>query len=252
MGRLLDQFTEAAYDADIAVVYYAGHGLQVDGRNYLVPVDGELEKASQLQTRTIPVEDVLAALPPDPAVGVIILDACRDNPLARSLAKALPVSRSTSMGAGLAPVQANGLSHDAGGLLIAYATDPGAVAYDGKDAHSPYTTALARHLATPGLEIQSALTRVRAEVSEATNGAQRPWHNASLAREVFIGGEAPVAKPAPTEQPVAGTTRPPPARKPTGPSSRNCGTRRRSATRWRITSSTCRNIPTAASPASRA
>ena len=173
-----------------------------------MPVDGELEKASQLQTRTIPVDDVLNALPPDPAVGIIILDACRDNPLARSLAKALPVSRSTSMGAGLAPVQANGQSHNAGGLLIAYATDPGAVAYDGKEAHSPYTTALARHLATPGLEIQSALTRVRAEVSEATNGAQRPWHNASLAREVFIGGDAPVAKPAPSEQPVAGTSQP--------------------------------------------
>ena len=94
MTKLLDQFTEAAYDADIAVVFYAGHGLQVDGRNYLIPVDAELEKAAQLQTRTIPVETVLAALPPDPAVGVIILDACRDNPLARTLARALPVSRS--------------------------------------------------------------------------------------------------------------------------------------------------------------
>ncbi len=172
MTKLLDQFTEAAYDADIALVFYAGHGLQVDGRNYLIPVDAELEKAAQLQTRTIPVEAVLAALPPDPAVGVIILDACRDNPLARTLARALPVSRSSSIGAGLAPVQANGQSTNAGGLLIAYATDPGAVAYDGKDAHSPYTTALARHLATPGLEIQSALTRVRAEVSR--NHRRRP------------------------------------------------------------------------------
>ena len=193
MTRLIDQFTEAAYDADIAVVFYAGHGLQVDGRNYLIPIDAELEKAAQLQTRTIPVETVLAALPPDPAVGVIILDACRDNPLARTLARALPVSRSTSIGAGLAPVQANGQNSNAGGLLIAYATDPGAVAYDGKDTHSPYTTALAHNLATPGLEIQSALTRVRAEVAEATGGAQRPWHNASLAREVFIGGKPPVA-----------------------------------------------------------
>ena len=190
MTKLLDQFTEAAYDADIALVFYAGHGLQVDGRNYLIPVDAELEKAAQLQTRTIPVEAVLAALPPDPAVGMIILDACRDNPLARTLARALPLSRSIvgrrgpRAGAGERP------EHNAGGLLIAYATDPGAVAYDGKDAHSPYTTALARHLATPGLEIQSALTRVRAEVSQATDGAQRPWHNASLAREVFIGGEA--------------------------------------------------------------
>jgi uncharacterized caspase-like protein len=201
MGKLLDQFTEAAYDADVAVVYYAGHGLQVDGHNYLIPTDAELAKASQLQTRTIPVEDVLAALPPDPAVGIVILDACRDNPLARTLAAALPKSR--SMGAGLAPLQASGLSHDAGGLLIAYATDPGAVAYDGTGEHSPYTTALAKHLTTPGLEVQGALTRVRADVSEATNGAQRPWVSASLAREVYVGGAAPVieAKAATPEQP---------------------------------------------------
>ena len=205
MTRLIDQFTEAAYDADIAVVFYAGHGLQVDGRNYLIPIDAELEKAAQLQTRTIPVEAVLAALPPDPAVGVIILDACRDNPLARTLARALPVSRSTSIGAGLAPVQTNGQSSNAGGLLIAYATDPGAVAYDGKDMHSPYTTALAHNLATPGVEIQSALTRVRAEVSQSTDGAQRPWHNASLAREVFIGGKPPVAASA---SPAATATQP--------------------------------------------
>jgi uncharacterized caspase-like protein len=191
MGRLLDQFTENAYDADIAVVYYAGHGLQVDGTNYLIPVDAELQFPAQLQTRTIPVEDVLNALPPDPAVGIVILDACRDNPLARTLAAALPKSR--SMGAGLAAVQASGLAHDSGGLLIAYATDPGAVAYDGKDADSPYTTALVKHLTTPGLEIQSALTRVRADVTQATNGAQRPWANASLGREVFLGGQAPAA-----------------------------------------------------------
>lgn len=208
MGRLLDQFTEAAYDADLAVIYYAGHGLQVDGHNYLIPVDAALEKPAQLQTRTIPVDDMLAALPPDPAVGLIILDACRDNPLARTLAAALPKSR--SMSAGLAPVQASGLSHDAGGLLIAYATDPGAVAYDGSDEHSPYTTALARHLTTPGLEIQSALTRVRAEVSETTKGAQRPWHNASLAREVYLGGPAPapVATQQAGAQPTAVATAP--------------------------------------------
>jgi uncharacterized caspase-like protein len=216
MGKLVDQFTEAAYDADIALIYYAGHGLQVDGRNYLIPVDAQLEKAAQLQTRTIPVDDLLRSLPPDPAVGIIILDACRDNPLARTLAAALPASRSASMGAGLAAVQANGESHGGGGLLIAYATDPGSVAYDGKDAHSPYTAALARHLATPGLEIQSALTRVRADVSEATKGAQRPWHNASLAREVFIGGEAPVPT-APAKTLIVGTgTQPATAAEPAG------------------------------------
>ena len=198
MTALVDQFTEAAYDSDMALVYYSGHGLQVDGRNYLIPVDAQLEKAAQLQTRTISVEQLLSALPPDPAVSMIILDACRDNPLARTLAKALPASRSSSMGVGLAAVQANGQSSGAGGLLIAYATDPGAVAYDGKTVNSPYTTALARHLTTPGLEVQSALTRVRADVAEVTGGAQRPWHNASLAREVFLGGEMTVTQPAPS------------------------------------------------------
>lgn len=202
MSALVDQFTEIAYDADIAVVYYAGHGLQVDGRNYLVPIDAQLEKAAQLQTRTIPADKFLAALPPDPAVSIIILDACRDNPLARSLAKVMPASRSASMGVGLAPVQANSQTPGSGGLLIAYATDPGAVAYDGKGINSPYTTALARHLTTPGLEIQSALTRVRADVSDATGGAQHPWHNASLSREVFIGAE-PAADVAATTQQVS-------------------------------------------------
>ncbi len=206
MSALVDQFTEIAYDADVAVVYYAGHGLQVDGRNYLVPIDAQLEKAAQLQTRTVPAEKFLAALPPDPAVSIIILDACRDNPLARSLAKAMPASRSASMGVGLAPVQANSQTPGSGGLLIAYATDPGAVAYDGKGINSPYTAALARHITTPGLEIQSALTRVRADVAEATGGAQHPWHNASLSREVFIGGEpaAQTAVAVPTQVQPAG------------------------------------------------
>lgn len=192
MGGLIDQFTEAAFDADLALVYYAGHGLQVDGQNYLLPIDAQLEKASQLQTRTISVDSLLSKLPSDPAVSILILDACRDNPLARTFASALPKTRSSAVGNGLAPVQASAQSGaSGGGLLIAYATDPGAVAYDGSTGNSPYTRALAKYLTTPGLEIQSALTRVRAEVSSETHGAQKPWHNASLAREVFLGGEPP-------------------------------------------------------------
>jgi len=193
LGVLTDRFTEIAYSADIAMVYYAGHGLQVDGKNYIIPVDAALTSPAHLKTRALEVEALLEALPPDPAIGIIILDACRDNPLARSLAAALPASRSQGMGQGLAEVQTNLASHGAGGVLIAYATDPGAIALDGDGVHSPYTTALVRHLATPGLEIQSALTRVRGEVVDATGGRQRPWHNASLGREVFIGGIVEVA-----------------------------------------------------------
>lgn len=195
MNAKLDEFTEAAYDAEIALFYYAGHGMQANDENYLIPVDAKFDKVSQLQTRTITLEQVQQALPPDPAVSIVILDACRDNPLARMLAASAPASRSLIVGTGLAPVMASSNSQKSGGMLIAYATDPKAVAYDGKEPHSPYTAALARHLVTPGVEIQTALTRVRKEVSDKTGGAQNPWHHASLAREVFLGGETPVGAP---------------------------------------------------------
>ncbi|RUV14413.1 hypothetical protein EOD00_01690, partial [Mesorhizobium sp. M7A.T.Ca.TU.009.01.3.1] len=100
MHSLISRFTEQSYDADLAVIFYAGHGMQVDGKNFVIPVDAELTSPAYLKTRTIQVDDFLAALPPDPAVGVIILDACRDNPLARTLAASLPKSR--SLGSGLA------------------------------------------------------------------------------------------------------------------------------------------------------
>jgi len=196
MHSLISRFTEQAYDADLAIIFYAGHGMQVDGKNYLIPVDADLTSPAYLKTRTIQIDDFMAALPPDPAIGVIILDACRDNPLARTLAASLPKSRSTSLGTGLAPVEARSDGVGTGGLLIAYATDPGAIAFDGDGTDSPYSTALARHLTEPGVEIQSALTRVRGEVTETTQGRQRPWHNASLGREVFLGKPAAAAVPA--------------------------------------------------------
>ncbi|MER9326562.1 caspase family protein [Mesorhizobium sp. M0488] len=201
MHSLISRFTEQSYDADLAVIFYAGHGMQVDGKNYMIPVDAELTSPAYLKTRTIQIDDLMAALPPDPAIGVIILDACRDNPLARTLAASLPKSRSTSLGTGLAPVEAKSDGVGTGGLLIAYATDPGAIAFDGNGVDSPYSTALARHLTEPGVEIQSALTRVRGEVTETTQGRQRPWHNASLGREVFLGKA--VAAAAPAANPVA-------------------------------------------------
>ncbi|RWD63481.1 MAG: hypothetical protein EOS36_12360 [Mesorhizobium sp.] len=199
MHSLISRFTEESYNADLAVIFYAGHGMQVDGKNYLIPVDAELTSPAYLKTRTVQIDEFMAALPPDPAVGVIILDACRDNPLARTLAASLPKSR--SLGAGLAPVEAKADGVGTGGVLIAYATDPGAIAFDGNGVDSPYSLALAKHLTEPGVEIQSALTRVRGEVTEATQGRQRPWHNASLGREVFLG--KPAAEAAPVAAPVA-------------------------------------------------
>ncbi|RUU12796.1 hypothetical protein EOD23_06420 [Mesorhizobium sp. USDA-HM6] len=203
MHSLISRFTEESYNADLAVIFYAGHGMQVDGKNYLIPVDAELTSPAYLKTRTVQIDEFMAALPPDPAVGVIILDACRDNPLARTLAASLPKSR--SLGAGLAPVEAKADGVGTGGVLIAYATDPGAIAFDGNGVDSPYSLALAKHLTEPGVEIQSALTRVRGEVTEATQGRQRPWHNASLGREVFLG--RPAAEAATVAAPVADATK---------------------------------------------
>ena len=201
MHSLISKFTEESYNADLAVIFYAGHGMQVDGKNYLIPIDAELTSPAYLKTRTVQIDEFMAALPADPAVGIIILDACRDNPLARTLAAALPKSR--SLGAGLAPVDAKADGMGTGGVLIAYATDPGAIAFDGNGVDSPYSLALAKHLTEPGVEIQSALTRVRGEVTEATQGRQRPLHNASLGREVFLG--KPAAQTAtPAATPVAG------------------------------------------------
>lgn len=186
MRDRLNKFTEASYEADTALIYYAGHGMQVSGKNYLIPIDAELKAPAHLKTRTVQIDELLAALPPDPAVGIIILDACRDNPMARTLAASLPKSRSATA-PGLAPIDVSSADLGSGGLLIAFATDPGSVSYDGLGANSPYTASLARHVAEPGVDIQSALTRVRGEVTAKTNGRQRPWYNASLGREVFIG-----------------------------------------------------------------
>jgi uncharacterized caspase-like protein len=198
MSETINQFTEMAFDADVALIYYAGHGIQVEGSNYLIPVDSELTTPAHLKTRTTTIDALVAALPPDPAVGIVILDACRDNPLTAQMVAALPATRSLAVGSGLAAVQTIDAGTGAGGILIAYATDPGSVAVDGAGDNSPYSTALARHLTTPGLELQSALTRVRGDVTASTLGRQRPWHNASLGREVFLGRTLPApVEPAP-------------------------------------------------------
>jgi uncharacterized caspase-like protein len=203
MIATIDRFTEASFNAEVALIYYAGHGIQVEGKNYLLPVDAELTMASHLKTRAIDAGTLIAALPSEPAVGIVILDACRDNPISRTLALSLPKSRAVSISSGLAPVAATGPS-EVGGLLIAYSTDQGSVALDGKGPNSPYAAALAKYLTEPGREIQAAFMQVRNEVIGTTLGKQRPWINASLGKEVFLGGGG---KPGPAAAPAAESSR---------------------------------------------
>lgn len=186
-GRKLDR-------ANIALFFYAGHGMQVGGRNFLIPTDAKLERAGDLNFETLDVSLVLAQMEAEKRVNLVFLDACRDNPLARTFARSLGASRSAAIGRGLASIQS------AVGTMIAYATQPDNVALDGTGRNSPFTAAMLKHIATPGLEIRSLMTRVRADVLEATRQQQLPWDHSSLIGEVVLvpGGTAQAAPPPPT------------------------------------------------------
>ena len=171
-GRKLDR-------ASLALFFYAGHGLQVGGKNYIVPVDSKLERPADLDFETLDIGVVLGQMEAEQRVNLIFLDACRDNPLSRSLARSMG-TRSASIGSGLAQVRS------ALGTLIGYATQPDAVALDGDGRNSPFTTAMLRHLATPGLEISALMRRVRADVVQVTQGRQVPWDHSSLLGEVVL------------------------------------------------------------------
>jgi len=183
MERLVREFLRKTATAQVALLFYAGHGLQVDGRNYLVPVDAKLESPSDLGFETIELDKILENLNDSSRANIVILDACRDNPLARTFAARLGASRSGAVSSGLA-----GYSNLGTGTLIAFSTAPGAVALDGAGANSPFTRALAKHVRTPGLEVRQMLTRVRADVAAETRSRQIPWDNSSLLGEVYLAG----------------------------------------------------------------
>lgn len=180
MQRVLRSFLTKSAKARVALFYYAGHGIQSNGRNYLIPVDAKLSSASDLNFGTVELDKILASLDEPQRASIIILDACRDNPLARSFALA---SRSASVGSGLAAYTALGT-----GSLIVFATAPGKVALDGRGKNSPFTESLVKHLRTPGLEVRQMLTRVRNDVAKATDDRQIPWDNSSLRGDVYLAG----------------------------------------------------------------
>ena len=180
MERLLRDFLRKAGTAKVALLFYAGHGMQVDGRNYLLPVDAKIEAASDLNFETVELDKILGNLEDPARATIVILDACRDNPLSRSFAAK---SRSSAVGTGLAAYAPLGT-----GTLIAFATAPGKVALDGTGTNSPFTTSLVKHLRTPNVEVRTMLTRVRADVMAATGNKQLPWDNSSLMGEVFLAG----------------------------------------------------------------
>lgn len=204
LRRDLDRFIEDAADADVAVFYYAGHGIEAGGENWLVPVDADLSALGEAGDRLLPVGDVLQRLRAAVPVTILLLDACRDNPFPQGA-----LLRRDRTAADL-PVSAGGLAETRGaakmtlepasaqaslGMVIGFAAEPGRPALDGDGDNSPYAAALFRHLsAMPGEEFGTVMRMVAEEVYLKTGGRQRPWVNESLRRLLYFG--AGTASPA--------------------------------------------------------
>ena len=181
MNEALRTFTRESVGADVALVFYAGHGLEMDGVNYLVPVDARLERDTDVRFEAVELDDVLAATA-GAALRVVILDACRNNPLARSMQRT-STTRNVSRGS-FGELDENLLGDE---TLVAYAAAAGTTAADGTGRNSPYTTAFLEYLEQP-LEIGILFREVRARVLAATGGEQRPHEYASLLEEHYLRG----------------------------------------------------------------
>lgn len=193
MRRSIREFVRKLEGADVALFFYAGHGLQVNGDNYMIPVDAQLQSNNDLDFEALPIELVLSAMERNAKVNVVFLDACRDNPLAVTLARSLG-TRSVAVGRGLAKL-------DTGvGSLIAFATQPGNVSLDGAGRNSPFTTALLKHLGTPGQSVTDDMIAVRRAVLQVTDGKQIPWDSSSLTGPVVLN---PLAVPDTATGPAA-------------------------------------------------
>ncbi len=181
LRKALRSFADAAASADVAVVYYAGHGVEIGGRNYLVPTDARLLTDIDVDDEAIDLNYVLARIEPAKRLKLVILDSCRENPFRMA-------SKSRNIGRGLKAPDA-AISD----TLIAFAAQPGALAADGDAEHSPFTAALLRHLTTPAVELDKALRLVRDDVLQATGRRQEPWSNGSRSAEDVYLGPPPVA-----------------------------------------------------------
>jgi uncharacterized caspase-like protein len=199
LRKTLREFSDKTQNADMAVVYFAGHGIEVDGENYLIPTDAMLQRDRDVYDEAISLDRVLQTVEPARQLRLVILDACRDNPFARSMKR---VSALRSLNRGLIavePVKAN--------TLIAYAAKGGSTAEDGDGEHSPYARALLKHLPTPNLDLRQAFGLVRDEVMKATDNKQEPFTYGSLGgATVALVQTAALASPTATDAPAAPAT----------------------------------------------
>ncbi|WP_428131367.1 caspase family protein [Bradyrhizobium sp.] len=172
MRKALRDFTDKTVNADIAVVFYAGHGIELDGTNYLIPVDAALKRDIDVYDEAISLDRILATIEPARQLRLVILDACRNNPFADTMKRTVGTR---AIGRGLAKVEPNSPN-----TMIAFAARAGSTALDGDSKHSPFTASLVRHIATPGLDLRRAFGYVRDDVLKSTGNRQEPLVYGSL------------------------------------------------------------------------
>lgn len=179
LGEAIDNLAARANSTDVVAVYYSGHGLQKDGRNFLVPVDAEITSAASIERETVSLDSLIGVLKSFP-VSMVFLDACRNNPFADALQAASTATKSVALSRGLAVVRAEG------DMMITYATLPNTTASDGAGNNSPFASALARHVRTPDTEISVLMKRVTGDVVAETGGQQRPQQISQMQTEFYF------------------------------------------------------------------
>jgi uncharacterized caspase-like protein len=172
LRQAIKDFSDLARDADSAVVYYSGHGIEVNGVNYIIPIDAVLDRDIDVPYEAYSLENLVQVLEPARRLRLVMLDACRDNPFTRTMKRTVG---SRAVGRGLAPVEPTSVN-----TLIGFAAKAGSIALDGEGANSPYAIALLNNLATPGLDLRIAFGRVRDEVLKVTRNRQEPFVYGSL------------------------------------------------------------------------
>jgi hypothetical protein len=193
-SKAIQQFARMSVGADAALFYFAGHAVQYQGHNYLLPIDAEVRDDISLPFETIGVENVRAVLR-SAGVKIMVLDACRTNPVSDRLTRLASASGLSGAGERGLGERARGLDRTdrSEGLIVAFATAPGAVALDGQDRNSPYTNAFLRRLNEPGLEIEMMFRRIAADVAAATRGRQHPETYVSLVAEYYLNQNDKIA-----------------------------------------------------------
>ncbi|APO49073.1 caspase family protein [Bradyrhizobium diazoefficiens] len=192
MRKAVVEFGRAAEGADLAVVFYAGHGMEVSGENWLIPVSAELRSDTDIESEAISLRSVSLQVSKARKLGLVILDACRNNPFAAKMKRSIATR---AVARGLAPTEPSD------NVLIAYAARDGTTASDGDGRNSPFTASLLRHIETPGLEISFLFRRVRDDVMAATKREQQPFVYGSLSKEeIYLkapaaSAQAPAASP---------------------------------------------------------